>query len=380
MTSMEQPVATVASEHEPLNRDDLALASAFSPAESKTERLLLSIWEAVLNIRGLGVDDDFFELNGQSLVAVTLFTEIGHAFGKMPPVSTLLKCPTIRSLSARLDDLHPTARDSLVLPVRGQGRLAPLFYSHAARGNVLYVRKLLPFLNADRPVFAIQARGLQPGETPHRDFASMAADYVTQIQRIQPKGPYFLAGNCVGALIVFEMAQRLKALGEEVGAVVMIDPETNPHAVPWLYWRNPDAMYIWPWRFLLRVTWAAQRWSWEIFYRLSGRAWTSEPLETGPNRQDRQALLAAIKAAIRVYRPHPYDGKLTIVCCARRLRSLRNSVTGWPSLARQAEFSVAGGSHYDVFNIALPVVGATIERAVNGAQSKSQRPWDVNAA
>lgn len=380
MTDVAQRVATVVLRREAINRDDLALATAFAPAEDVNERLLLSIWEAVLNIRGLGVDDDFFELDGESLSAVILFTEIEHAFGKAPPVSILLKYPTVRSLAARLDELGAPARDSLVMPVRGQGRLAPLFLSHAAHGNVLYVRNLLPFLHADRPVFAIQARGLREGETPHRDFASMAEDYVTQIRRVQPTGPYFLAGNCVGSHIVFEMARRLKALGQEVSAVVMVDPETNPHAVPWLYWRNPDALYLRPWQFLIRLGWIAKRWLSEIAYRLSGRPWAQEPLGSGTNRQVQQALLAGIRQAIKSYRPRPYDGKITIVCCANRLKCLSNPVTGWPSLAGQVEFVQAGGSHYDVFSNALPLVGATIERVVADAQPDRQRPLGANAA
>jgi len=363
LTNTELPPA--ASRRELLDRCDLALSSAFAPPDGDTQRRLLSIWENVLEIRGLGVDDDFFDIDGRSLSAVTLFTEIEHVFGKAPPVSILLNCPTIRKLATRLEELPTPAHDSLLMSVRPQGRLAPLFFPHAAWGNVLFVRRLLPFLHPDRPVFAIQARGLREGETPHRNFASMAADYVSQIQTFQPKGPYYLAGNCAGALIAFEMAQRLRALGEEVRAVVMVDPENNPHAVPWLHWRNPDAWHMGPWKFVVRLAWAVRHRFRRMYQRFTiGLPVRSITVITGPERERREAIHSGVKAAVLAFRPRPYDGKLTIVCCANRLKSLSNPITGWPSLSRQVEFVEAGGSHDDVFDAALPEVGATIERVI----------------
>jgi Thioesterase domain/Phosphopantetheine attachment site len=370
VTSTELPPA--ASRRELLDRSDLTLSSAFVPADGDTQRRLLAIWENVLEIRGLGVDDDFFEIDGRSLSAVTLFTEIEHVFGRIPPVSILLNCPTVRKLAARLDALHTPAHDSLVMPVRPQGRLAPLFFSHAAWGNVLFVRRLVPYLDPDRPVFAIQARGLRESETPHRDFASMAADYVSQIQTVQPKGPYYLAGNCAGALIAFEMAQRLRALGEEVRAVVMVDPENNPHAVPWLHWRNPDAWHMGPWKFVVRLVWAVRHRFRKMYHRFTGgRPVRSITVITGPERERREAIHSGVKAAVLAFRPRSYDGKLTIVCCANRLKSLSNPITGWPSLSRQVEFVEVGGDHDDVFNDALPEVGATIERVIRQSDRES---------
>src|SRR5258706_67028 len=231
-----------------LKREHLAPAGPFVAPASEAERKLTEIWEAVLDIDGIGVEDDFSELGGESLAAVTLFSELERALGQMPPLSTLLDYPTIRRLANRLEQLGTITHDPLLLPIRPQGRRRPLFQAHAAYGNVLFVRRLLPFLDAEQPLFAIQARGLQDGETPHQSFASMAADYVAQIRRREPTGPYMLAGHCIGGLIAFEMAQRLKAEGQAVGGVVMIDPDYHPHAVPRLYLRNPRAPHIRMWR------------------------------------------------------------------------------------------------------------------------------------
>ena len=169
-----------------------------------------------------------------------------------------------------------------------------------------------------------------------------------------------MAGNCAGALIAFEMAQRLRALGEEVRAVVMVDPENNPHAVPWLHWRKPDAWYLRPWKFVVRLAWAVRHRFWRMYHRPTRAA----PVITGAERERREIIYAGVKAAVLAFRPRPYDRRLTIVCCANRLKSLSNPVTGWPSLCRQVEFIEAGDNHNDVFDVALPEVGATIERVI----------------
>jgi thioesterase domain-containing protein/acyl carrier protein len=363
-----------------LKRGHFASLGPFLPPATEAERRLMEIWEAVLNISGLGVEDDFFELGGESIAAVTLFSELERVLGQMPPLSTLLDYSTIRSLAGRIEQLGATSRDCLLLPIRAQGLRMPLFQAHAAHGNVLFARRLLPFLDAEQPLYAIQARGLQEGETPHRSFEAIAADYVAQIRRIQPSGPYMLAGHCVGGLIVYEMAQRLKALGQDVGAVVMIDPEYHPNAVPWLHWRNPSALHIRLWRELTRPVWFARRWLRRIRDRVAGRLVVEQPTETGANRQRQQAIMIGLRAALLAYRPRPYEGRLAILCSAERRKHLSNPATGWPALAPRVQFIELGGSHDEVFFAALPAVGGALERILQGAQPASLRPLDRSAA
>jgi thioesterase domain-containing protein len=353
---------------------------AFVAPASDTERRLTEIWEAVLDIDGLGVQDDFFELGGESLAAVTLFSEMERLLGEMPPLSTLLDYPTIRSLAGRLEQLGAISHDRLLVAIRAQGRRLPLFYAHAAYGNVLFVRKLLPFLHAEQPLHAIKARGLHEGEMAHRTFEAMAVDYVAQIQRIQPKGPYFLAGHCIGGLIAFEMAQRLKSLGQDVGAVVMVDPEHHPNAVPWLHWRDPGALHVRLRRELVRPLWYIQRRLRQLRGILAGRPVPPQETETGANLPRQRALISGLRAALLAYRPRPYEGRLVILCSAERRKHLSNPATGWRALAPRVEFVEIGGSHDEVFFGALPAVGETIERILGQAQPENLRPLERSAA
>ena len=343
-----------------LKRAHFGLRTPFVPPASEMERRLVDIWEAVLDIDGLGVEDDYFDLGGESLAAVTIFTELESQFGEMPPLSILLDCPTIRLLAAQLDKLGVKVANSPLLAVKGEGNRPPLFYTHAAFGNVLYVRRLVPFIDPEQPLHAIQARGLREGELAHQSFEAMAKDYCASIRRVQPKGPYILAGHCIGGLIAYAMAQHLKSQGESVAAVIMIDPDYHPNGVPWLHWKNPSALHIQLWLQILRPLWFARLWLRRLPLRLRGQSFSEPAALSGAQRQRRNAVRDGMRAALRAYRPQPYDGKVFIICSAERRRLLAKPGTGWPSLAPQATFIDISASHDEFFIAALPEVGRAL--------------------
>jgi thioesterase domain-containing protein len=361
-------------------REDFCLAGPPVPPASDTERQLVGIWESVLDIADLGVEDDFFELGGDSLAAVSIFSAAEQILGEMPPLSILLDCPTIRSLARQLDDLGGSGRARLLMPVRSQGHRATLFHFHAADGNVLFVRRVLPFLDPDRPVFAVRARGLREGEVPHNNFAAFAADYVEEIRRRQPAGPYFLAGHCAGAFIALEIAQRLTALGQAVGAVIMIDPENHPNAVPWLHWRNPDAFSVRLKLLLIRPLWLLRRRLQDLLARIARRPVISYPSETGANLLRQRALHVGLRQALVSYRPAPYAGRLVILCSAERIGHLSNPALGWRTIAPQVEFIEIGSFHGDVFLTELSAVGAAIEQVLRDDGTPVRRAPELDAA
>ncbi len=350
-------------------------ASAFAPPSTELEHQLTTLWEAVLTIEGIGIDDDFFEMGGESFAAVTLFTEMERYLGAMPPLSILLNYPTIRRLAEYLEEAGSFGQGGrhgqggLIIPIRAQGgRRLPLFCAHAAHGNVLFLRQLLAHLSPEQQIYAIRARGLSEGERPHRSFESMAADYVEEIRRVQPQGPYILSGHCLGALIAFAMAERLTALGEDVAAVAMIDPDYHPNAVPWLYWRDPAAASVRLRLALLRPLWFARRWLRRWRDRLAGRPVIEQATETPENRQRQDAVIAGLNEAQRAFRPKQYAGRLVILCSAERRRYLANAAIGWRAIAPRVEFIEIGGSHDEVFIDALPAVGRALDRILADLQ------------
>jgi thioesterase domain-containing protein/acyl carrier protein len=235
------------------------------------ERDLAAIWQNMLGVQQVSIDDDFFELGGQSLIAMRLFNRIRKEHGVELPLSVLFQAPTIAATAAllreakglaaidpsadgagallqvRVQDLShgasaaidheaaefPLAADmhSARLPVvprsmveiaRGGDR-PPLFCVHGAGGNVLNFRDLSWGLHHDQPFFALQARGVDGKSRPHTSIEEMARAYIAEIRALRPHGPYLLAGYSGGGVVAFEMAQQLTALGEEVPLLVFFD-------------------------------------------------------------------------------------------------------------------------------------------------------------
>jgi len=94
---------------------------------------------------------------------------------------------------------------------------------HGAAGNVLFYRDLALNLDADQPVYGLQALRVNGIECPHKRIEEMASHYIEEIRTVQPDGPYFLAGTSMGGLIAFEMAQQLHAQGQKIGLLAMFD-------------------------------------------------------------------------------------------------------------------------------------------------------------
>jgi len=365
MDELDSFVTARASPESRLKRSHFGLETGAVDAATPSEVRLLAVWQEVLGIEGLGVEDDFFRLGGDSFQAVTLFGEIERAFGQSLPLPTLLDYPTVRQLAGYLDGSRKHLVDKPLVALKTDGWRTPIFFVHAIKGHVLFVARLAPHLAADQPVYALQARGLEPGETPHDRFDVMGRDYVAAIRRVQLRGPYHLAGYCAGSLTALEMARQLRAAGEEVDVLALIDPEDHPSVVPWLYWRNPDTLRVRVFQPLLRLKIAIRRLFRRTFHDYEpGRRWryTAGPREL--------AIRRGIMAALKTYRPLHYAGPLTIFTTQERRASLGNPTRGWPRIAPQAVLIELGRWHTEIFNEKLPLLGQELQRVVDEAASR----------
>ncbi len=192
-------------------------------SHSPTERKLLGIWQNLLKIEKIGINDNFFNLGGHSLLAAQLFSDIEKSFGKNIPLSSLFKAPTVKTLSKIIDHEHVEDLWSCLVPIQAAGSKRPLFLIHGAEGNVLIFRSLAGYLGNDQPVYGIQAEALDGRTEIQADFKTVAAKYIKEIKKIQPQGPYLLGGYCLGGNIALEVAQQLQQKGDTVGCVAMIE-------------------------------------------------------------------------------------------------------------------------------------------------------------
>lgn len=201
------------------------------PPRDPVEQKLAALWERVLDIRPIGVRDNFFTLGGDSLLAVYLMAEIEREFGKNLPLAALFRNPSIEKLGQSLREDAYDAPWSPLVPIRTTGTGTPLFCVAGGGGNVLYFYQLAQRLPHDRPFYGLQAIGLDGRREPLTRVEDIAAEYIKDVRRVQPRGPYLLGGHCFGCWIAFEMAQQLRRAGDEVALVVVIDsPAPYPKA------------------------------------------------------------------------------------------------------------------------------------------------------
>jgi amino acid adenylation domain-containing protein len=208
--------------------DRQAAVAKFVAPQTEVELQLTKIWERILGIQPIGVKDNFFELGGHSLMAVKLFNEIEKSFGKVILLTTLFHAQTIEELARILAPNKPDCEwHSLVEMKPGSPNKTPLFCMHAIWGNILFYRNFTKYIEADRPVYGLQSKGLDGQQPPCNSIPEMAANYIQEIQTIQPQGPYLLLGYSLGGLIAFEIAQQLQAQGQEIQLLALVDPTTQ---------------------------------------------------------------------------------------------------------------------------------------------------------
>jgi amino acid adenylation domain-containing protein len=196
---------------------------AFRTPSDDRERELLAIWQEVLKLPKIGIDDDFFELGGTSLQALMVFAQIEARLGYSLSPATLVQAPTIARLAEYIRTTTGIAASQSLVPLRASGKGSPLFLVSGRIWLVMYYRHLVSDFKSDRPVFGLQPPPLDGKHQIPRTIESMAADYVTEIRRIQPHGPYFLAGHSFGGRVSFEIAQQLVRAGERVSFLGLID-------------------------------------------------------------------------------------------------------------------------------------------------------------
>jgi len=224
-----QPLADVQDRAQNGGRRDAGSAT-------QAERDMHAIWIKTLNLTDISMEDDFFELGGHSLLAVKLFAEIKRKFGADMPISTLFAHPTIRDLARRVqtagENALPVAHagapedapwDTTAVIHPGPGTKAqPLFIVSGVGGNVNNLVQLGRTLGRHRALIGLQTRGIL-GHRMHESIEATAADHLINLRRHQPEGPYLLAGYSGGAYAAYEMARQLRAAGEDVGFLGLLD-------------------------------------------------------------------------------------------------------------------------------------------------------------
>jgi amino acid adenylation domain-containing protein len=196
--------------------------TAPAPA-SPLERRLVEIWEDVLNVRPISIQDDFFELGGHSLIAVELFTAIERVTGVRLPLASIFEAPTVSQLAALVHANGWDAPWQSLVPLRETGSRPPLFFITAGDGNPVGFGALARRLGTEQPFYSLQPSGLDGRTLLDLRVDRMARRYLEEVRSVQPEGPYLLGGRCFGTLIAFELTRLLEASGQRVALVIALD-------------------------------------------------------------------------------------------------------------------------------------------------------------
>jgi thioesterase domain-containing protein len=199
------------------------------------EQVVADLWADVLGVHDIGAEDDFFALGGDSLAAERLLGRVVSDLGVPADVvtsATLVQAPTPVAFAARLRRVAEPPAGTLV-PLQPGGTKLPVFVVAGGGGLGLAFTAFARQLGPDRPTWALQAHALESRGLPDFTVAAAARRHVREVRRVQPVGPYHLAGHSFGGLVALEMAHQLRAEGEDVALLVMLDsfpPDPGLHA------------------------------------------------------------------------------------------------------------------------------------------------------
>ena len=344
-------------------------AEYVAPRNDLEERLA-ELWSSILGHERIGVDDDFFELGGNSLQAALLMRRLQNALGEIVYVAALFDAPTLGGLAHHLEQTHPEAverwcasQDTSTTEPRcliglqpGQDSHVPLAIVHPVFGEVQMFRHLAAALGAERPVYGLRAIGLEAGEEAADDIAAMAERYLEEVTTRWPRGPYALAGSSMGGAVAWEMARRLRQRGETVALLAFLDT-ADPHYAPPLVGdlEVQAAMleYLANGNFEAALTRLRQADSDDERAdalldagRASGRAPASA------DREWLRRVLTLVRRhgdALRAYRPETYDGELVHIRAAMSAERFEHpEVSGWAELCRSVEVTIVPGDHLSI--------------------------------
>ncbi|MCF7695813.1 non-ribosomal peptide synthase/polyketide synthase [Mycetohabitans sp. B2] len=214
----------------PAPHDDALVRQVYEAPQGEFETALAAIWAELLGVERVGRHDSFFALGGHSLLAMRLMSRVRDVLGVELAIRTLFEAPMLASLAQRLVEQQGSQESSfdVLLALKPQGSRPPLFCIHPAMGLSWSYMGLLPHLDSDQPLYGLQACGFGGTRPLAPTIEAMVLDYLEQIRRIQPQGPYYLLGWSLGGNVAHSIAAQLEQHDESVALLALLDSHPSP--------------------------------------------------------------------------------------------------------------------------------------------------------
>jgi thioesterase domain-containing protein/acyl carrier protein len=347
------------------------------PPSDIVETCLMHLWEELLERCPIGVSVNFFELGGHSLLAARLSVSIERAFDAKLPLSALIAAATIEEQAELIRNHRTNAPWPSLVPIRASGSKPPLFCVHIADGHVLCYRDLARHLPSDQPMYGLQSRGLDGVSRINTRIEDMARDYVAEIRKSHPRGPYAICGWSFGGKVAFEMARQLEQDGQAVALLALFDTHTSgacaqgsgtsllrlasrvPTYVRTLLYEPGRLAIVGQKVRTVRQVAAAPLWRMIVLWQRRG-GWLPRALRN---------VYQANRNARRDYVPRPYRGCVTLFKVARNRQRLSDLPARWQALARGGlQLHEVPGTHIDMlFEPHVRTLGETLARVLDEA-------------
>jgi len=363
---------------EMMEKLDEQLATTNDPIEIQ----LLELWRSMLAVEDIAVDTNVFSLGVSSLSILRLVTRMNSLYSMGFGLASLISAPTIKLVAELVRRRYAPNTATSLVPIQPVGTRLPLYIVHGAGGNVVNFYGLTTRIGPDQPVYGVQAQALEVNQRALLHMEDMAAHYLREIRRIQPKGPYHFLGYSFGGIVVLEMAQQLHKAGEEVGLLGMLDTRARDYTpeVP----KKGESGEL------------EEQGRLTGFFRSnrghgSGKAWAEFFLKDFNERRVRYVTTLAAKmfstlpaflkntheinaVAARNYRPKPFPGKLTLFRASKQTNVDIPSDNGWsPIFEEGIEIHQIPGDHWQVLSEpGIDVLAKTIHGCLSRFDRQSE--------
>jgi amino acid adenylation domain-containing protein len=318
------------------------LETPFAEPADELERGVAGRFAELLGIERVGAMDDFFDLGGDSLLVVELLLRLKEEFGQEIAVTDFIEASTPAALAARLRTGAATSPSGLVALQKGTRR-PTVFLVPGGTGegeDLLVIARLTRFLGPEYTVFAFRS-----GPPPYGPLSQMGAQYVARLRAVEPHGPYWLVGECVGGILAHAMAAELMAQGEPVALLALLDtpfPNRRRRLFHWIHWLRE------PWRNTVvrrmghhRKAIARLR-SGRLRYVVEKARTAVRALVSLGGRQSRQR--AAYVGALLGARPRRFGGPAHVILSEERRG--QGTASAWAPLAESLEVVDCAGDHH----------------------------------